>query len=545
MRILFYNWVDYLDDEKRGGGVTVYQRNLMDALASRDDVDAVFLSSGISYDLFSDRPRWEKVRHGPAQDRCRRFEIVNSGVLSPAHHSFGNAAQVDHPQTAEVFFDFLEKRGPFDVIHFNNIEGLPATVLRLKERFPRARLVFSLHNYYPLCPQVNLWSHERENCRDFDRGQRCETCVDRRYDERIVRVANAVAFNLKKWGIRPGTRIFDRAFQPGMRFGSRAVAAFSRLRRKLRPAVGPMPTSAAKRGLLTPLTPDNLNFTGRRARFVGLINENCDVVLGVSSRVCDVATHFGIHPDLLRTSYIGTAQASKWGETEPKPTLLGDDNTLTMAYLGYMRQDKGFFFLLDALEAMPVTMASRIRLVICARRRDDQTMRRLSKLSGKFLAVYYADGYSHSELDELLEGVDLGVVPVMWEDNLPQVAIEMHSRHIPLLTSDLGGARELSRCPDMVFHAGSTASFIDRISRILGGDIAIDEYWRDALAPVSMEQHVAELMAIYRGDEAKMPARHVPRPILQEASEHIITLHPRVNTTVRVPDHQIGVPPSA
>ena len=24
MKILLYNWVDYLDDEKRGGGVTVY-----------------------------------------------------------------------------------------------------------------------------------------------------------------------------------------------------------------------------------------------------------------------------------------------------------------------------------------------------------------------------------------------------------------------------------------------------------------------------------------------------------------------------------------
>ena len=51
MKVLFYNWVDYLDDEKRGGGVTVYQRNVIRALEAVEDVETVFLSSGISYDL--------------------------------------------------------------------------------------------------------------------------------------------------------------------------------------------------------------------------------------------------------------------------------------------------------------------------------------------------------------------------------------------------------------------------------------------------------------------------------------------------------------
>lgn len=521
MRILFYNWVDYLDDEKRGGGVTVYQRNVIQALAERPDVEAVFLSSGISYDLFSSRPRWERVRHGPTQDRARRFEIVNSGVLSPSHHSFGNTAQIEQPETAEAFFDFMEKKGPFDVVHFNNLEGVPAAVLRLKERFPNTRVVFSLHNYYPLCPQVNLWFQERENCRDFERGRRCETCLPHRHDERIVRLANAVAFNLKKWGVRPGTRLFDRAFMPGMRFARRAIGAYARLSRKGREALAlppAPPLRPGKAGLLKPLHLPHRAFQDRRERFVETINSHCDVVLGVSARVCDVAAHFGISADLLRTSYIGTAQAPKWAETEPRPQIVQEDGTLTMAYLGYMRQDKGFFFLLDALEAMPAAMAARIRLVICARRGDDATMLRLSALSDRFLDVQYANGYSHKELDTLLADVDLGVVPVLWEDNLPQVAIEMHARHIPLLTSDLGGAQELARCPDMVFRSGSIPAFHDAITNILAGRISSAEYWRHALVPVSMEEHLDQLLAIFRNDAAAMPPLHVPAAIPVSAS---------------------------
>jgi hypothetical protein len=64
MKVLYYNWVDYLDDEKRGGGVTQYQYNVLKELDRQTGIEAVFLSSGISYDLIRRVPRWERTRHG-------------------------------------------------------------------------------------------------------------------------------------------------------------------------------------------------------------------------------------------------------------------------------------------------------------------------------------------------------------------------------------------------------------------------------------------------------------------------------------------------
>lgn len=156
MRILYYNWVDYLDEEKRGGGVTIYQRNLLQHLDAEGDVEELFLSAGLSYDLPPKAPRWGQVAHGPQEDRARRYEIINSGTLSPAHHSFGHPQQLRHDATKAAFFDFIDAKGPFDVVHFNNLEGLPAEVLELKSRWPETKVVLSLHNYYPVCPQVNL-----------------------------------------------------------------------------------------------------------------------------------------------------------------------------------------------------------------------------------------------------------------------------------------------------------------------------------------------------------------------------------------------------
>lgn len=490
MRILYYNWVDYLDDEGRGGGVSIYQRNLLQAIDRREGVEATFLSSGLSYDLFSRRPRWTRVRHGARTDRARRYEIVNSGVTSPAHHSFGDPAQIDHPATVEALADFIAATGPYDVLHFNNLEGLPATALEVAGRFPEMKVVLTLHNYYPVCPQVNLWHQERETCRDFDAGRACIDCLEQRPNGQLIRQADAVAFRLKTAGIRPGTMVFDGLFWPGIRIAARLARGGARLARLVRPRSGGAPGAAAR-------SAEAARFARRRETFVRLINRHCHRVLCVSDAVGAVAAGYGLRTDLLQTSYIGTAHADKFAATEPRPALLNDDGTLTLAFLGYMRRDKGFFFLLDALEALPDATAARLRLIVAARGADRATLARFDRLRGRLAELTHVDGYSHEGLDALLAEAGLGVVPVLWHDNLPQVAIEMHARHIPILTSDMGGAQELGRCPGLVFRAGDAGDFAARIEDVLAGRVTPGDYWRGAMAPVAMESHLDALLDSY------------------------------------------------
>ncbi len=505
MKILYYNWVDYLDPEKRGGGVTVYQRNVIEAMDGIPDVDAWFMSSGISYDLNATAPRWAPVRHGPKERRARRFEIVNSEVLAPSHFSFRNASQISAPATVAQFVDFVEANGPFDVIHFNNLEGLPAEVLTTRERWPDTRFVLSLHNYYPFCSQVNLWFKETEHCESFDDGRACRDCLEHYNDENLVRKANAVAYFLKRNGVAPGTFLFDVAFGRILRASARGYRLYGRAAGALRKRIGrpgePGSQGATAKGPRR-LEPLAAQFAHRRQTFIDTINRNCDHVLCVSGRVSEIACKYGLDPAIVRTSYIGTRQHEKFQATQPKPSLVGDNGVLTLGYLGYMRRDKGFFFLMDALAQMPKSLADRVRLVIAAPNGGDRAMKPLRDLSDHLCEVIYSDGYSHDALDDILESVDVGVVPVLWEDNLPQVAIEMHARHIPLLTSDRGGARELGNCPDFVFPAGDIEALCDRIGDMLEGRITVAEYWRNAMAPVSIPDHIQELLAIYRSPTA-------------------------------------------
>lgn len=500
MRVLYYNWVDYLDDENRGGGVTVYQRNLMNGLSSEPGIETVFLAAGTSYDLPAGKPRWESYRYGPDQDREKRFEIINSACMSPAHHGFGDAAQISDPATEAVFFDFVEKTGPYDVIHFNNLEGLPAEVLTLKQRWPDTRVVFSLHNYYPICPQVNLWFQETRTCDDFGGGRNCANCLEHRHNPKVMKLAGGLSYRLKRLGLRPGKPGFDLVFRWSFRIGGRLSRLASRTKALLtvrrKSIAGPAKKSADA----------GRPFRHRRARMLELINNGCDDVLCVSKAVRDLAADYGIRGDLLSVSYIGTREAAAFQRTKPRPEPVNGPGTLTLAYLGYMRRDKGFFFLLDAFEALPDAVAGRLRLVLAARRSDAATMARIETLGARLKQLEYHDGYSHDKLDEMLARVDVGVVPVLWHDNLPQVAIEMHARHIPLLCADMGGAQELGGLGGMIFPAGDVKAFGARVADLLDQGFDVDGYWANAMTPVSMADHIASLIDIYRGEARAVTA---------------------------------------
>lgn len=495
LRVLYYNWVDYLDIEGRGGGVTLYQRNVIEGLQEHSDIEPVFLSAGLGYDLPARAPRWEAVRHGAHKDRAGRYELINSGVLAPAHHSFGDPAQVSHPATRDAFFDFIAHTGPYDVIHFNNLEGLPADVLSIKQRCPQTQVILSLHNYYPICPQVNLWFAERETCEDFKGGARCISCLPHQNDARVLRVANGVSYKLRCAGLQPSTWSYDVAFRSILGLGARGMRAM----RWAKAYKGRVQTSVLEPDLSADQAADRAaQFAARRADITAMINTHCDRVLCVSDAVRVLAQRYGIAPELTQTDYIGTRAAEIFDQTKAAPGL-GSQQTLTLGYLGYMRRDKGFFFLLDALEALPAAMASRLRIVIAARAADRATMARVEALGAHLADVIYHDGYTHDQLEQILEPVDVGVVPVLWYDNLPQVAIEMHARHIPLLAAGLGGAPELGNCADMVFAAGDSASFQARVAALLDGEIDMDTYWSGAMAPLTVQAHLTRLLEIYGG----------------------------------------------
>lgn len=502
LRILFYSWAPFDDPEGRGGGVSIYQRNLVEALIGRGhDVDV--LSAGLAYDSHSLAPRIEPTEN-VFSPLCRSFRLVNSPVMAPGHAAYGQNRRLFQQGPADrVFHDFLTRQAPYDIVHFNTLEGIPLTFLNLRPILPQALVVVSHHNYFALCPQVNLWRQETRACEDFEDGRACEDCLVLRPDRAETLGAHQLATFLERAGFPAKSGEFQRIFAAGDMI--RVLRSQAQRR------------DAAFLADDDPEAPDGLAaaFAWRRSQARALINGAVHLNLAVSARVAHILADQGIDVERTRVSYIGTRHAEGLATAHKRqsPARAG---RLSLAYLGYMRADKGFDFLLDALEALPASLAKRLDLTIAARSNGDAgTEARLSSLARRLGGVRRHDGYRHDQLPRILADIDLGLVPAMWEDNLPQVAVEMMSHGLPLLTSDRGGAQELGGNPDFVFAAGSTQAFAAALERILHGKVALADFWTHAMTLPTMASHLDDLLALYLEGLQTLrggPVRAAPRP---------------------------------
>ncbi|HAX50633.1 MAG TPA: hypothetical protein DIW07_07550 [Lachnospiraceae bacterium] len=451
IKILFYSW-DYLEGNY-GGGVSVYLRNLISVLSKNGKYECSYLNAGLTY-TSDHKMKIRDIHNENTQIKC--YELINSPVLAPVRQSIKNVENYLNDQSMhDVVKDFISKHD-FDIIHFNNLEGLSLSVLNLKKVFPKVKFIYSVHNYFPVCTRTNLWkdelSNNAHNC-DKKSFEECANCYEQ---------------------INYRATVFQRIHRglPGMR------------------------TLAGKYSKIFPDHGNLDSYQQFEEVTIQSINENMDIILAVSERVKEILVRSGINADKTYVSYIGTKAA----EIERnKCTINPYQDYFQLIYMGYMRPEKGFYFFIDALEHMDENISNKvnIRIVVRYGKENSNEVTKIEKLKTKFHKVELVNGYNKDNQCNLLEDVNLGVVPVLWEDNLPQVAIEQIAYGVPIFVSNLGGAMELCNNADFVFEAGDKDDFLDKLCQIINHRNKLEEFWEYSKKLITMDEHINELEGYY------------------------------------------------
>ena len=441
MKILYYNW-DHIDGNI-GGGVTVYQKNLVKYLLNGDD-EIYFLNSGYSYD--GENLKIKSITNS-ISNQIKTFEIINSPVIAPVQQSIKNIRYYLEDETLyNLLKDFLFENN-FDVIHFNNLEGLSLKVLELKKFFPQTKFIYSLHNYFPICTMVTLWNG-KNNCHQ----KNCADC--HKYMS-----YSAVKFLRERFGYFRGAsriaKLYGRFFSDD----------------------------------------DDLNlYREFETQNINHINQYIDVTLAVSERVKKIFSGL----TNTKVSYIGTNVADRQRFDNCADIFA---QPFKIIYMGYMNEPKGFYFFVDSLKKISDELAKKISVTVVARHNKIfhcREIQSLKNLKSKFHSIELINGYNHSEQENLLRDKNLGIVPVLWEDNLPQVAIEQIAYGVPILTSDLGEASELhNHNENFTFKAADTNEFLSKLENIFNNRQLLKNYWQSVKPLTTMKDHVDFLRNIY------------------------------------------------
>ncbi len=212
MRIVLLNWAKIWDGAGHGGGANGYCQSLALALVERGH-EVVSLFGGRTY-VPAGRPGGAR---GPCSIRrhedwlgVKVFEVINSPVMAPSIVQFQDPlGELSAPELEAEIGRLLAILRP-DVVHVHNIEGFSIGCIE-EARKAGARVVFSLHNYHTICPQVYLMQGHRRVCRDSDNGHNCAGCIKTKTPREERRLLEAGY--LKGAGDGPGAAELTQARQ--------------------------------------------------------------------------------------------------------------------------------------------------------------------------------------------------------------------------------------------------------------------------------------------------------------------------------------------
>ena len=455
-KVLIYNWVPFDNPGRVGGGVTVYCRNLIATILRESPTTQIyFLSCGFAYDATKDHP-YLRATSNLFGGRVHSFEIVNSPVPADQWLIYKNPTiALKNPLLKEMLGEFLRHFGPFRVVHFNNLEGLSLDVLELKKEFPETRFLYSVHNYNAIC--LTGFYYQRHNHCICNAGHTAEDCA------RCSRV-------------NMGSRVEEILYERG-RLGN--------------PQESCLPAVLWEQALgLTALereaTPEEQLSYARTA--TQKVNEHCDAILAVSERVREIVIRNGFLPQKTFLSYIGTEVAE--GQVGHRSSHPKEGLRLVFLGGGLHYEEKGYPFLLRALSELGKEYARRIDLVLTT---TDPEGSEIESALCAFRSVTVRHGYTHRELKSILRECDLSVVPVLWEDTLPQIAIESVAYGVPVLASDAGGAGELCDLPAFRFRHGDKEDFLQKLTAFVDHPETLGEYWHGHHGLVTLREHWKQL----------------------------------------------------
>jgi glycosyltransferase involved in cell wall biosynthesis len=446
----------------RRGGLVAYTEDLLREQVKRGH-DVSYLFAG-HYLPFVRRPRLVRRR----REDIALLEIVSSPLFD---HGRQPALELDEPRVEALVARAIERTRP-DVMHVHELAGLPSSILDLaRER--GVPTVLTLQDYFALCPTFKLLDAEGQTCIRRDVGAACVATVaaDPRPSGLVIEASvYHLASKLDRFERDPSFR--RRALRIAEKVGARAA-------RGARPA----PADAAA-------------YQRRREVNVERLNR-VDRLVAMSERVAELHRLLGVDAERLRTMQLTLAHIERLTPRRPS-----GERPVTFATLGGLESEaKGGRLLIEAVRLLEQRVPPGSFRVLAF----GHVYPAFTGDAARHPAIELRRPFGPDHLDAILDQVDVGLMPSLWEEAYGYAGMEMIAKGIPVIGNAVGGIVDYVRdgetgwvnrsrsAPEL---AGLMAEAIERPEEI----VALNERilaQRDTLV-LPMARHADAMDALYR-----------------------------------------------
>lgn len=301
-----------------------------------------------------------------------------------------------------VYYSFLRAWKP-EVIHVHTLMGLHKNFL-VAARAQKIRLVFTTHDFFPICPKVTMF-RSGDVCKTVEDCSYCPTC-------------NLTALSLKK---------LQMLQSPVYRKMKENVIV-----KKMRKAQRDTYLSENIEEVGTPKRiPDD--YLKLRSHYKSMLKMMDFVHYNSTLTKSIYDEYMGQFPgEVISITHADIKDHRKIKDFHHK--------TLRLTYLGPQSSAKGFFFLKSALDEL-------------WKERQNFCLNVFFQNPDLPPYIKQHDRYDYSQLETIMDHTDVVVTPSVWYETFGYTVLEALSYGVPVIISDRVGARDV--VPEgggMVFH---------------------------------------------------------------------------------------------
>jgi len=220
----------------------------------------------------------------------------------------------------------------------------------------------------------------------------------------------------------------------------------------------------------------------------------CDCFLSPSHFLIGLFNHAGfIDSNRFTLSRHGFDYAKKKRHFFKNP---GD--VITFGYIGTVQYHKGAHVMVEGFKR---ARHQNIRLEVwggCFHEVGFQ--RSVKKIAGKDDRIKFKGSYDFNDIENILEGIDVVIVPSIWYENAPLTITSSLAYGVPVITSNIGGMSELVKDGHngLTFRVGDSSNLSAKISMIASNPAIINAFKHNIQYPIRVEEEAFNTELIYK-----------------------------------------------
>lgn len=362
----------------------------------------------------------------------------------------------------EKFSRLLDDIKP-DIVHIQHLIFLSTgLIMKIKKR--GIPIVFTLHDYWLMCPRWHIFKKDNKPCVKAligEFGKECAACL-----EEVLHISKGAV----------GFYRFSRKLVSNSILNNSLKKIYSSYFRVINDRQNEI---------------EKLKI--RSTRIKNYL-ENVDIFLAPSEYIKGKFTEFGIPNnkiELLRPGSCRCLFAAQKPETDK----------IRFAFIGTLLPAKGAHILIEAFNGI---RDGRVELKIFGKLYSyagfEDYLSYLKKII-KNKNIKLMGEFDHNKIADIFKEIDMLIVPSLWYENSPLVIQEAVLSKTPVIASRIGGIPELIRdgVNGFLFEPGNVAGLQKQIISIINNRRIIEELGPNPAVIKSVEDNCLEIEDIYRG----------------------------------------------